>query len=443
MSTVAFGPQGFDLRPVDAAHVSVVTWTGAAVSLTVPIAVDSNGLVTFTVPTPGRYRVIIASPDRTYTKTYPTDLLVAGLDATSQAYATQAQVAAATGGPGGTVTSVNGQTGVVVLGAADVSAAASNDSRLTDARTPTAHASTHATGQTDPIAPSDIGAVPTSRQVIASTGLSGGGALSGNVTLSVAFGSTGSTVAVGNDARLADARTPTAHASTHGSGQSDPITIAESQVTNLTTDLSGKTATSRQVLSGAGISGGGDLSADRTFTLVNNNAASLWGFLAMNQNPGPGTAGNSTPVAGTQYAMRVVAEADAASGTRTMAVFQALAFSGITSAILCVYDSTGTKIGANSADQSASWNGGTGNRLITVGTFAVTKGSIYYLTFIQVTGITGTIGRSSNGGGQNINVANANIMWGTLGTGLSAPVASFTPSSGITANGFGFFGALA
>lgn len=43
-----------------------------------------------------------------------------------------------------------------------------------------------------------------------------------------------------NDSRLTDSRTPTAHASSHGSAGSDAITIAQSQVTNLTTDLSAK-----------------------------------------------------------------------------------------------------------------------------------------------------------------------------------------------------------
>jgi hypothetical protein len=42
----------------------------------------------------------------------------------------------------------------------------------------------------------------------------------------------------GDDTRLSDSRTPTTHASTHASAGADPVTIAQSQVTNLTTDLS-------------------------------------------------------------------------------------------------------------------------------------------------------------------------------------------------------------
>jgi hypothetical protein len=49
-------------------------------------------------------------------------------------------------------------------------------------------------------------------------------------------------VVKGNDTRLTDARTPTSHASTHASAGSDPVTISESQVTSLTTDLAAKLA---------------------------------------------------------------------------------------------------------------------------------------------------------------------------------------------------------
>lgn len=74
-----------------------------------------------------------------------------------------------------------------------------NDARLSDSRTPTAHATSHESGGTDEIeiAPSQV------------TG----------------------TAVVDNDARLSDARTPTAHATSHESGGSDEIEIAPSQVT--------------------------------------------------------------------------------------------------------------------------------------------------------------------------------------------------------------------
>lgn len=70
------------------------------------------------------------------------------------------------GGSGSTVTSVNGQTGTVVLTAAS------------------------------------LGAVLTSRTIAAGTGLSGGGDLSSNRTISASFGSTAGTITEGNDARF-------------------------------------------------------------------------------------------------------------------------------------------------------------------------------------------------------------------------------------------------
>ena len=47
-------------------------------------------------------------------------------------------------------------------------------------------------------------------------------------------------VILGNDSRLTDTRTPSAHAASHASAGSDALTLAQSQVTDLTSDLSAK-----------------------------------------------------------------------------------------------------------------------------------------------------------------------------------------------------------
>jgi lysophospholipase L1-like esterase len=132
------------------------------------------------------------------------------------------------------ISSVNGQTGIVELTAANVGA----DPAGTATTAVTSHAA--ATDPHGDRAYTDTQVatrVPTSRQITAGTGLTGGGALTADRTLAVAFGTTGTTAAAGNDSRLSDARTPTAHAASHAAAGSDPITIAQSQVTGLTAAL--------------------------------------------------------------------------------------------------------------------------------------------------------------------------------------------------------------
>lgn len=109
-----------------------------------------------------------------------------------------------------------------------------------------------------------------------------------------AFGTGAATFCEGNDARLSDARTPTAHATSHHSGGSDALThdsIAGSGTNthaqvdshiastanphSVTASQAGAPPTSRTLTAGAGLTGGGDLSADRTFNAVANADGSI------------------------------------------------------------------------------------------------------------------------------------------------------------------------
>ena len=67
-------------------------------------------------------------------------------------------------------------------------------------------------------------------------------------------GSTTGTVCAGDDSRLTDSRAPTTHASSHGSGQSDAITVAQSQVTDLSTTLAAKAPLATTVTTESGTS---------------------------------------------------------------------------------------------------------------------------------------------------------------------------------------------
>ena len=107
------------------------------------------------------------------------------------------------------------------------------------------------------------GKVSTSTQVIAGTGLSGGGALSGNVTLSLpsvgtagTYGSASSVAVVTTDAqgRVSNAVTTA-------------IAIAQSQVADLVTDLGLKADKSVTATAGTGLTGGGTLGANFSFAL--------------------------------------------------------------------------------------------------------------------------------------------------------------------------------
>ena len=58
------------------------------------------------------------------------------------------------------------------------------------------------------------------------------------------------TAVITTDSRLSDARTPLAHAASHGSAGSDPVTVAQSQVTNLVSDLAAKAPSASPIFTG-------------------------------------------------------------------------------------------------------------------------------------------------------------------------------------------------
>lgn len=116
------------------------------------------------------------------------------------------------------------------------------DSRLTDARTPTAHASTHGSGGSDPITPAAIGAATTSALT---TGLAG--------------------KADTTDSRLTDTRTPT-------DGSVTSAKLSTGVAADLATGVA-RTPASRLVSAGTGLTGGGDLTADRTLAVAYGTTA--------------------------------------------------------------------------------------------------------------------------------------------------------------------------
>lgn len=151
--------------------------------------------------------------------------------------------------------------------------------------------------------------------ISAGTGLSGGGDLSANRSLSVSYGSTAGTATEGNDSRVtgalqkstattkgdllvasaaatiarlgvggdnqvltADSTQPTgmkwANAPsapvTSVANKTGAVTLVEGDITNLTTDLGAKADKTTTLTAGTGLTGGGDLSANRTFSVASD-----------------------------------------------------------------------------------------------------------------------------------------------------------------------------
>jgi hypothetical protein len=134
-----------------------------------------------------------------------------------------------------------------------------------------------------------VAGVPTSTQVIAGTGMTGGGQLTGNVTLSIAPGGVGS-------AQLASSGvTP----GVYGDATTIPVLTVDDTgrvmaASSIAVAVSGYVPESRQVIAGDGLNGGGTLNANVTLAANLSNAAPLAG-------DGTGVPGSSLDIARTDH----------------------------------------------------------------------------------------------------------------------------------------------
>ena len=118
-----------------------------------------------------------------------------------------------------------------------------------------------------------VAGVPTTRNVNAGTGLTGGGQLAADITLSVAVGGIGS-------AQLAASGVT---AGTYGSSTTVPVFTVDAtgrvmSITNVAVAVSGYVPESRQVIAGTGLSGGGTLNNNVTLLANLSSATPASGY---------------------------------------------------------------------------------------------------------------------------------------------------------------------
>ena len=247
----------------------------------------------------------------------------------------------------------------------------------------------------------NVSGVPTTRAIIAGTGLTGGGTLASNVTISVAPGGIGSTQLDNTGV------TP----GVYGSASALPILTvdANGRVTAATTtpfSVSGYVPVTRQVIAGTGLSGGGALNNNVTLNAVFSSATPL----AL----GSATAGVANVSAREDHVHPAV---DLASTIETTGVLGMV--------------SGGTGVAHTSPAAGAiAYSDGSGIQLSTVGTL----GQVF---------VSGGAGAPGWGSALIVSDQPANYFYAGPTSGLSAPtsfrlmVNADLPVSGVTANTYG------